>query len=131
MDVVTSLSAQNAVKRLCRIRKAIGFDNPYTGGDMKLRFKKHPRETGLAGVGYPYRPVDIKGDGKVVGTISAPSWQTDDNWRIRFMINNEDNWEWIQFKKVFESEAEAREFIKGNWQAIQDKYDLRQEISDE
>jgi hypothetical protein len=97
---------------------------------MKLSFKKQPRETGLAGVGYPHPNTSIKIDGKKVGEISAPTWMSkDDLWHIMFMVkkskldNNPNcDWRWIFLKKGFDTEIEGRNFIKENIMKIAEKY---------
>jgi hypothetical protein len=95
---------------------------------MKITFKKHERETGLAAVGAGHPNVDLKIKGKVFGYISSPNWRTKDNfWRIRLMIKAEEHpgWKWIQLKEELKDEMEARDFIKANEEAIQSKYELR------
>lgn len=101
---------------------------------MKLSFKKQPKTTGRAGIGHPYSSTDILGDKKDVGIIVAPNWQTKDNlWRVRFVVEknevyNDGNkncpWMWVGVKARFETEAEAREWVKANWDAIQEKFPL-------
>jgi hypothetical protein len=71
----------------------------------KIRFKKEPRETGLASIGAGDPNIDIKVNGKVCGYISHPSaFSRDKNIRIRFSvvkddINEDGNpnsvWKWI------------------------------------
>lgn len=92
---------------------------------MKFTFKKHKRETGLRAVGYPYTSSDIKLDGKVVGTLDAPSWQTPDGlWRIRLTVKKvatpEDpaEWKWIQLKFKSKEEEECRKFILDNVETL-------------
>lgn len=94
-------------------RKAAGLSSD------KISFKKRPRTTGLAGVGEPEPSVDVKLDGKIVGEISAPTWQTKDNmWSVNFTVEKEPSaespsiWKRVWFKKHFESEDEARVFVK-------------------
>jgi hypothetical protein len=91
---------------------------------MKFTFKKQPRETGLSSIGHPHPNVDIKLDGKVVGSIDAPTWASrNKGWVIRFTVMkdniNEDGnpnceWKWVQINKEFETENDAREYIKNN-----------------
>ena len=92
---------------------------------MKFTFKKHKRETGLRAVGYPYQSSDIKLDGKVVGTITAPSWQvTDGLWRIRLTVKRVPTpdalceWEWIQLKFRGKDEAGCQKFILDNVETL-------------
>jgi hypothetical protein len=87
----------------------------------KLTFKKEPRITGLAGVGYPNPSTIIKWNKKEVGYIGAPNWLSKDNkWVIRFTIktNNPLGWKWISLKGRFDSEEEARIHIKKNGERI-------------
>ncbi len=101
----------------------------------KLSFKKHPKNTGLYAVGNPESNVDIKVDGIECGSIMAPSWQTKDNkWEIRLMVMKENfmpspeepsNWKNIFFKTKFDSEKDAREWLKQNWEIIINKYTIR------
>lgn len=100
----------------------------------KFTFKKRPKNTGLSGVGYPYPDTYIKLDKKYVGYISAPNWQTKDNlWRVRFMKKKEitkadpSPFSWTSLSKVFETEQEAREFIKRNSKLIQQNINLYQQ----
>ena len=94
---------------------------------MKFTFKKHKAETGLRAVGYGRQSMDIKLDGKVVGTISAPNWQTPDGlWRILLMVKRKEaptknepcTWEWIVLKFKAPTEEECRKFINDNMQQI-------------
>lgn len=88
---------------------------------MKFTFKKEPKMTGLASIGHNPGTF-IKYGGRVVGFISAPQWSSKDNLcRIRFSVLksdlNEDGnpnckWKWIQLKATFESDGEARDFLK-------------------
>ena len=83
----------------------------------KFTFRKDPRETGLAGVGNPYPNTNIKWEKKVVGCISAPSWNTTDNkWGIRLMVKKDERpgWAWVRLKARFDTEPEAREFLNEN-----------------
>lgn len=89
---------------------------------FNISFKRDAAITGLAGVGYSKQGSDIKVNKKVVGSIDAPNWQTKDNFfRISLMIikddiNSDGNpncpWKRIRLKNTFESDADAREFIK-------------------
>ena len=92
---------------------------------MKFTFKKQPRETGLSAVGSPYSSVDIKLDGKEVGYISAPNWQTKDaKWGVRFKVKKEPSqaepspWRWFVVKDRFDDEAQARQFVLDKANAI-------------
>lgn len=92
---------------------------------MKFTFKKHKRETGLRVVGYPYPSSDIKLDGKVVGTLTPPTWQTRDGlWRIRLMRKatptpeRPSEWEWVTLKFKSQDEEECRKYILDNSEAL-------------
>ncbi len=91
---------------------------------MKLSFKKHPKNTGLARIGSPHASVDIKVNKKRIGLIIPPSWNSSHyNWIIRLMVVKENiledgnencSWKWIQLKKHFETEGLAREFLNNH-----------------
>lgn len=99
---------------------------------FSVTFKKHPQETGLAGIGHPNPLVDIKINKKVVGLIVGPSWKTPDNlWRVRFTVKKDHpdenpncDWKWMQLKIKFETEADARTWAKENFKGISEKYTL-------
>jgi len=98
----------------------------------KIRFKKEPREIGLASVGAGDPNVNIKINGKVCGYISHPSWNSkDQNIRIRLMIyaqtETSKDWKWIALKYTPADENDAREFLKKYVDEIVEKYDLRYE----
>jgi hypothetical protein len=92
---------------------------------MKFTFKREKKETGLNGVGYPYQSSDIKLDGKIVGSISAPSWQTKDGlWRVMFTVKKEATtsepcaWRWITLKFRGKDDEECRKFILDNAETL-------------
>lgn len=90
---------------------------------MRLSFKKQPKETGLAAVGN-YNPfVDIKGDGKKVGWIQPANWHTK-YFGVWFHVESPDGWYNMKLGFDGETEKEARQFIKDNWEAIQAKWPL-------
>lgn len=95
---------------------------------MAVTFKRHKKETGLRSVGFPNPDVDIKENKKVCGMILAPSYLTKHNkWPIHFMIKDDSErcgWKWIVLKFQGETEQHARDFIKKNFDAIKQKYDL-------
>ncbi len=100
----------------------------------KIRFKKEPRETGLASVGAGDPNIDIKVNGKVCGYISHPRWNSQDrNIRIRLSVIKEDImengnpnciWKWITLKYIPENDEQAKQFLKENVDAIVEKYSL-------
>ncbi len=89
----------------------------------KFTFKREPRITGLAGVGYPHRDVQIKLNKKVVGQICAPSWRTKDNlYCVRFTVKNEtreEPWRWVALKRRFENEEDVRAWLNENVEKLQ------------
>ncbi len=93
---------------------------------MKFTFKKEPRVSGLAAIGNPNPDTQIKLNKKECGRIVGPVWSsTDKMWTIRFTVKKtvpDDNpncdWKWVQFKKKFETEPEAREYITQNAEKI-------------
>lgn len=101
---------------------------------MSLTFKKHPRATGRAAVGYPHQDVDIKWNKKVIGYIHAPTWQDKDNkWAIRLSTKKQDiledgnancTWKWVFLKTEFNSEEDARDYLKRNIGEIMKKYNM-------
>ena len=94
---------------------------------LKVTFKKWEKLTGLAAIGYSHQSVDIKINKMQVGTIYAPNWQTeDDKWGISFMVDDAtgSRWDWITLKARFDTEEEARTFVKTNIDAIAKKYTL-------
>lgn len=99
---------------------------------IKLSFKKEKPETGLASIGNPYPATQVKIDKKVVGMIYPPTWRSKDNlWHVRFSVKNNDNFHWITLKKRFDSEPEAREFIKTHIEAIVATYTLHPQDYDD
>jgi len=95
---------------------------------MRLSFKKMPRATGLAGVAEPNPPTEIKGDGKTIGQIIPPHYSDKDYvWRVYLYIKREptpqDPCEWRSacLKKTFQTEPEARQFLKDNWAELSKK----------
>jgi hypothetical protein len=99
----------------------------------KVTFKKQPKMTGIAAIGYPYQSVDIKLNGKIFGIINSPNWQTIDNtWSVGIMVyktepdkNPNCDWKWLYFSKKFNTEDEAREFVESNIEEMNKKYKLR------
>lgn len=92
---------------------------------MTITFKKEAKLTGLAAIAHPYQSVDIKVNKKVVGYIAAPNAFTDDLWIVMFRVWKTDNdkkencsWKWVTLKQKFDTEEEARIFIKENEEKI-------------
>ena len=88
-------------------------------GKLKITFKRHPKETGLRGVGNGTPSVDIKLNGKNFGLLAAPSWQQG-GWRIGIQVvktetvtDNNPNceWKWVYFKYNPSTEEEARAWV--------------------
>jgi len=78
--------------------------------NIKLTFKKHPKETGLAAVGNRRQCVDIKMDKKIIGLIAAPNWSTEDQkYGVSVAVESSDSWKWLFCKKRCETEQQARE----------------------
>lgn len=97
----------------------------------KLTFKKEPRNTGLAGVGYPYPDVQIKYGGKRIGDICAANWQRK-TWDARLAVektvelddgNPNCAWVWVNIGK-YHSEQEARKAVSDRWTELVSKYKL-------
>lgn len=79
----------------------------------KITFKRQKKETGLAGVARPYASVDLKYKKKVFGYISPPSY-TSTGWMVRICVCDplsSSGFTWMSFKKVFDTEDEARQFV--------------------
>jgi hypothetical protein len=81
-------------------------------------FKRGKLGGRLERVGRPYAQVDIKLDGKTVGTIVPPTWQTKDHkWGLRFQVastpsaDNPAPWRWFAVKDRFDNETAARAFV--------------------
>lgn len=93
---------------------------------IKLTFKKHKKETGLASVANPYAPTDIKVGGLVVGMIAPPHWSSADVlWRVRFAIKRPDNrFKWITMATKHTSEPEARVWVNIFMPKVIKKYEL-------
>lgn len=96
----------------------------------KFTFRKQNRITGLAGVGYPIRNVDIKLNNRIVGVIHAPNWQKY-NWNIWLSVLKADinenrnlncHWKNVKLKFIPESEENAREFLQKNIDKILERY---------
>lgn len=90
-------------------------------------FKYQPKTTGLAGVGYPNRSVDIKYDGGICGIITAPNWQSKDRlYRIRLSVKDNENpigWKWIQLKFKDEDEQVVRAWLKNHSKEILERFE--------
>ena len=75
----------------------------------RFTFKRQPRE-----IGNPYPSVEIKRAGKVVGEIAAASWRSKDSlWAVRFTVAKDGHpgFGWVTFKRRFESEDAARQYV--------------------
>lgn len=98
-----------------------------------LSFKKQPKETGLRAVGSPIPNTDIKLNGKRFGYLCAPTWQTKDGkWGVYFMAyktepddNPNCDWRWLSAKDRFDSESDARQWMKDRIATIMQQHQLR------
>ena len=82
---------------------------------QRFTFRRQPRERGLASIGRPWPPVDIKHDGMVVGCIMPPSSDANDQkWSVWVMKEDRGKvgWRWVKFRQRHESEAAAREWVQ-------------------
>lgn len=93
---------------------------------MKITFKKEKPETGLAAIGNPYPNTQIKVDGKQVGYIYAPTWSiTDRKWKVSLAVKEGDTrWKWIFVKTRFDTEPDARSWVKNKLEAVAKTYTL-------
>lgn len=96
---------------------------------LRFTFEKEPRETGLSGVGNPHPSTKIKLDGCECGRIAAPNWQTHDGkWSVGLMVasTSEENcsFRWAFFKPRFDTEPDAREWLKAMSPVISEKYEI-------
>jgi hypothetical protein len=105
---------------------------------LKVTFKRGPRPTGLQAVGHPHADTEIKLNGKVIGAISGPAWNTSPGWEIGFMvekaaedlaspINNPNcGWRWAFFKAQ-PDEAAARAWVLAHFESLATRYTFRQQ----
>lgn len=91
---------------------------------MKLTFKKAKPETGLAGVARPgHQETALKADGLQFGHI-ALNWARE-GWYVRVATKRTPTEEdpapfvWVRFKKQFDSEPAAREWVSTHWPKIE------------
>lgn len=104
--------------------------------EPKLTFKKEKPLRGLSSIGHGDTTL-IKSDGKVVGTIQQAHYNSNyTGWKLGVMIlkpepdkNPNCDWKWIFFKKTFEKEEQAREYLQKNWAWLNQKYTLRQDAN--
>lgn len=98
-----------------------------------LSFKRDARMTGLAGMGYPNPDVHIKANGKKVGYIAAPAWNTEPGYKVRLHIKKDENytdnnpntdWKTVRLKGSHETEEDAREYVKKHWENIHKTFKL-------
>ena len=93
---------------------------------MKFTFKKYI-PTGRY-KSFELKYTDIKLKKKVIGHISE--LRDSHKYRVSFAIKKEKTkkdpapFKWVSFKKQFDTEKEARDFVNDDPQAIQDKLDL-------
>jgi hypothetical protein len=107
---------------------------------FNVSFRKHPKETGLGSVAYPYQDSDIKVNKKKCGYIVAPNHSNRTLWKAQICVKkkdiNEDGnpncpWRWMYIIKKFKEESEARLYIKKNLKRIIEKYNLTLHFSEE
>lgn len=79
-----------------------------------ITFKRGKLGNARERVGHPHPSVDIKLDGRVIGYISPPTWQTKDHkWGLRFAVkatptaDNPADWRWFVVKDRFDNEVEG------------------------
>lgn len=100
----------------------------------KFTFKMDKPPTGLARVVFNAGS-DIKLDGKCVGRIAAPSWNSKTyNYKIMFMVLKEEpddnpncNWKWITLKFCGCNIQECKDFVNEKFAIILQTYPLRKE----
>lgn len=88
---------------------------------MKFTFRKQKRETGLAAVARPYSSTVIKHNKLQVGYIHAPDAFTDQHWIIRLRLvdgKQKCGFHWVCVKHKFNSEPEARQWLKTNCEKL-------------
>lgn len=87
---------------------------------LRLRFKLEAKETGLARVCQGPRSAYFWIENKEVGRIDY----SDAGWRVNLRASNEPTdewpakWEWIRFKRVFDSRDDAKTWVRENVAAI-------------
>ena len=77
---------------------------------IKFTFKKHIPEGRYRS--FELGQTDIKVKKKVCGSISESRHHT--GWKVSFQVKDSSKthgWKWIFFKKIFETEQEARDFV--------------------
>lgn len=91
--------------------------------EQKFTFKKYPRPTGLASVGFK-RGGDIKLQKKICGFYREKEWGQFEVW---FAIKSKEascGWKNIRLKKQITGEAECRAWIQENTDKIVKLLDL-------
>jgi hypothetical protein len=97
---------------------------------MKITFKKGAKPTGLFSVGHPFADTIIKIDGKEVGYITAPSWESQTHqWGFSFSVmkiepddSPDCNWKNIILKLHVDTEALARDMVPDIVEKLSKKY---------
>lgn len=93
---------------------------------MGITFKREPKETGLYAIGNSTPGVNIKYNKKWFGYITPPSWQHH-GWDVSFMVYKDNimedknpncDWKWVYIKQKFETEEEARQYMKDHEKEI-------------
>lgn len=68
---------------------------------------------------------DVKLNKKIVGSINEGDGFN--NWRVSLVVKDEEQqcgWRFAKLKKIFESEEEAREWLKANFEMLQEKLNV-------
>lgn len=95
---------------------------------MKVKFttKRDKRETGLAGVGQVHLGADIKLKGKIVGRITQPNRNGQEDYRLLFkVVHPQKTLEWKVIRRSFNTYDEAKEYLTTKSQAIYDMFERK------
>ena len=89
----------------------------------KFTFKLHPKETGLASVGFPCQSADIKLNKKMCGTIYSPNWRTKDGMYSASMLvcdsSTSCGFKWRKLKLSASTLQEAKDWINDRAESLQ------------
>jgi hypothetical protein len=122
MDIFVNRALQAATNQLCSFQLKEDV--------MKLTFKKEPRATGLFRASEPDPSTSIKADGKKVGYIKPPNWWERDErkWKISLAVKDSgrSGFKWTRLLARFDSEPNARAFVREHWATIEFQFALHQ-----